>query len=138
MPPTEVEAVISDFGGVLTSPLLDSFLAFQTASGIPLEALGKAMVAIAAQEGTNPLFELELGRLSEAEFLARLSDQLSRDLGRTVELDSFGERYFENLHPNEPMISYMRGTQGPGVPDGHLHQQRPRMGSPVEGQTARR
>jgi putative hydrolase of the HAD superfamily len=106
--------VISDFGGVLTSPLLDSFVAFQRASGIPLEALGKAMVAITAAEGANPLFELELGRVSEAEFLSKLGEQLSRDLGRRVELDSFGERYFENLHPNERMISYMRELKDRG------------------------
>ena len=40
---TRIEAVISDFGGVLTSPLLDSFAALQDSSGISLEALGHAM-----------------------------------------------------------------------------------------------
>ncbi|MFL5822783.1 MAG: HAD family hydrolase [Solirubrobacteraceae bacterium] len=114
MGPSTVEAVISDFGGVLTSPLLDSFLAFQTASGIPLEALGRGMMAIAARDGANPLHELEVGRVTEADFLAKLGEQLSRDLGRAVELESFGERYFENLHPNEPMISYMRELRGRG------------------------
>ena len=29
-------------------------------------------------------------------------------LGRPVELDGFGERYFANLEPNEPVIDYMR------------------------------
>ena len=38
-----IEAIISDFGGVLTSPLLDSFAAFQDSSGISLEELGTAM-----------------------------------------------------------------------------------------------
>jgi len=31
-PTAMIEAIISDFGGVLTSPLLDSFLAFEQAS----------------------------------------------------------------------------------------------------------
>lgn len=109
-----IEAVISDFGGVLTSPLLDSFAAFQNASGIPLEALGKAMMTVADREGANPLYELELGRMSEARFLSLLSEQLSQQLGRPVELESFGEQYFENLHPNEPMISYMRALRARG------------------------
>lgn len=104
----QIEAVISDFGGVLTSPLVDSFLAFQTESGVSLEALGKAMLAVAGREGANPLFELELGRMSEARFLSSLSDELSRQFGRPVELGGFGERYFENLHPNEDMITFMR------------------------------
>ena len=51
---SRIEAVISDFGGVLTSPLLDSFVAFQDASGISLEQLGKAMAAIAMRDGDQP------------------------------------------------------------------------------------
>lgn len=109
-----LEAVISDFGGVLTSPLVDSFMAFQTASGIPLEELGKAMMAFASREGVNPLFELEVGRMSEARFLSGLSDELTSSLGREVQLESFGEQYFENLHPNEAMIGYMRELKGRG------------------------
>lgn len=108
------EAVISDFGGVLTSPLLDSFMAFQKTSGIPFEELGKAMMALASREGANPLFELELGRMSEDRFLTSLSQELSRSLGRSVQLESFGEQYFENLHPNERMIDYMRELRDRG------------------------
>jgi epoxide hydrolase-like predicted phosphatase len=111
---TRIEAVISDFGGVLTSPLLDSFVSFQDASGISLEQLGAAMAAVAARDGANPLFELETGRMSEADFLAKLGHQLSVDAGRTVEMHSFGERYFEHLHPNERLIEYMRGLRKRG------------------------
>ncbi len=109
-----VTAVISDFGGVLTSPLLNSFAAFQDSSGISLEALGAAMVAVAAREGTNPLFELETGRMTEAHFLRSLSTELTTQLGHEVELHGFGERYFEHLHPNEQLIDYMRELRGRG------------------------
>ncbi len=103
-----IEAVISDFGGVLTSPLMDSFAAFQDSSGISLESLGSAMAAVAGRIGVNPLFELETGRMSERSFLRAVSDELTAQLGRPVELHGFGERYFEHLHPNERMIDYMR------------------------------
>jgi putative hydrolase of the HAD superfamily len=103
-----VEAVISDFGGVLTSPLMDSFAAFQDSSGISLESLGSAMAAVAGRIGVNPLFELETGRMSERSFLRAVSDELTAQLGRPVELHGFGERYFEHLHPNERMIDYMK------------------------------
>jgi putative hydrolase of the HAD superfamily len=102
-----VTAVICDFGGVLTSPLLDSFVAFQDASGISLEQLGAAMAAVAAREGANPLYELETGRMTEARFLELLSHELTAALGREVSLHGFGERYFANLHANEPMIALM-------------------------------
>jgi putative hydrolase of the HAD superfamily len=110
----EIEAIVSDFGGVLTSPLLDSFASFQNSSGISLEQLGRAMAAVAARDGANPLFELETGRLSEARFLQTLGDELSAQQGRPVELHGFGARYFDNLHPNEPMIEFMRELRGRG------------------------
>jgi epoxide hydrolase-like predicted phosphatase len=109
-----IEAVISDFGGVLTSPLHNSFVAFQDSSGIPVEALGNAMAAIGARRGTNPIFDLETGRLTEAAFVKELEDQLTADLGRPVELQRFGERYLEHLDPNARMIDYMRELHGLG------------------------
>jgi epoxide hydrolase-like predicted phosphatase len=109
-----IEAVVSDFGGVLTSPLLDSFAAFQNSSGISLEHLGLAMAAIWKRDGANPLFELETGRMTEPEFLRTLGEELRRQLGRQVELHGFGERYFEHLHPNERMIDYMRDLHDRG------------------------
>ncbi len=111
---TEIRGVISDFGGVLTSPLLHSFAAFQAESGISFEVLGSAMARIAATDGANPLFELETGRLSEADFLDRLGREVSRDVGRRVELRGFGEAYFDGLNPNEELIAYMRALRERG------------------------
>jgi putative hydrolase of the HAD superfamily len=109
-----IEAIISDFGGVLTSPLRDSFASFQGSSGISLADLGKAMAAVGERNGANPLYELETGRMTEAAFLRALADELSAALGRPIELHGFGETYFEELHPNEPMIEYMRQLHGRG------------------------
>ncbi len=109
-----VRAVISDFGGVLTSPLLESFAGLMQSAGISLESVGKAMATIAERSGSNPLFELETGRVTEAAFFAALEDELSAADGGTVTLDGFGERYFQHLTPNEPMIDYMRELRGRG------------------------
>jgi putative hydrolase of the HAD superfamily len=105
---SRIDAVISDFGGVLTSPLVDSFTAFQQASGISLQSLGMAIAAVARRNGANPLYELETGRMTEAAFLGALSEELTGQLERPVKLHGFGERYFESLHPNQRMIDYMR------------------------------
>jgi putative hydrolase of the HAD superfamily len=110
----QVGAVISDFGGVLTSPLAGSFRAFQESSGVPLEELGKAMATLAERQGINPLFRLETGDLSEAAFLGQIGAQLSEQLGRPVDMGDFGERYFATLEPNAPMIDYMRGLRARG------------------------
>ena len=81
---------------------------------MPLAELGHGDGGVAEPAGANPLFELETGRLSEAEFLAGLGAQLSRQLGRPIDLDGFGERYFADLTPNEPLIAYLRELRGRG------------------------
>jgi putative hydrolase of the HAD superfamily len=111
---SRIEAVISDFGGVLTSPLLDSFLAFQEQSGISPAALGQAMAAIAERHGNHPLAELETGRMSEETFLDELGRELSAQLEREIEMRGFGEEYFEHLQPNEELIDYMRALRDRG------------------------
>jgi putative hydrolase of the HAD superfamily len=109
-----IRALISDFGGVLTTPLLGSFLAFQDQTGIPAETLGRAMQRIAERDGEHPLFELERGRLAEAEFLGLLREELEPELGHEPELHRFSEIYFEALDPNEPMINLMRDLKARG------------------------
>lgn len=111
---TVIEAVISDFGGVLTSPLIDTFKAFEQTSGVSLESLGTAMAAIALERGDNPLFELETGRMTEAEFLGSLGATLSAQLEREIRLTGFGERYFEHLEPNHGMIAFMQELRREG------------------------
>jgi epoxide hydrolase-like predicted phosphatase len=109
-----IRAVVSDFGGVLTTPLLHSFAAFQDETGIPVEALGKALAAVAERDGANPLFELECGRMTEAEFLGTLGTWLRDDLGHEVAMHTFTERYFGHLQPNDDMIDLMRELRDAG------------------------
>jgi putative hydrolase of the HAD superfamily len=110
-----IEAVISDFGGVLTTPLLASFAAVQDRTGIPMESLGIAMARMAERDGKHPLFELECGRIAETDFLAALAVELESELGHRPELHRFSEIYFEALHPNEPMIEQMRRARQGGL-----------------------
>jgi putative hydrolase of the HAD superfamily len=109
-----IRAIVSDFGGVLTTPLLISFMAIQDEIGIPPEALGKAMRAMTAEDGENPLYALERGEIAEVDFLTRLSDGLEPLLGHRPHLHRFRETYFEALHPNEPMIELMRELKASG------------------------
>jgi putative hydrolase of the HAD superfamily len=110
-----IRVVISDFGGVLTTPLIQSFAAFQDQTGIPPEKLGTAMQRIAEQDGEHPLFELEKGRVREADFLTRLTEELETELGHRPEMHRFSEIYFEALEPNEPMIDLMRELKARGL-----------------------
>jgi putative hydrolase of the HAD superfamily len=112
--PVSISTVISDFGGVLTTPLVQSFAAVQDETGLPFEELAKAMARIQEEDGRHPLFELETGRLTEVEFLQKLGDSLEPVLGHRPELHRFSEIYFDALHPNEPMIDLMREAKSSG------------------------
>jgi putative hydrolase of the HAD superfamily len=115
-----IGTVISDFGGVLTTPLIQSFVAFQDRSGISMEQLGVAMQRRAERDGAHPLYELEKGKLTEAEFLRGIADELEPELGHRPEMHGFSEIYFEALEPNEPMIELMRELRGRGLRMGLL------------------
>ena len=109
-----IRAVISDFGGVLTTPLMNSFIAFQDETGISPEAMGRAMQAVAEREGAHPLFELEMGKMTEDRFLVLLRESLAPELGHEPELHRFREIYFNALEPNAPMIDLMRALKDRG------------------------
>jgi putative hydrolase of the HAD superfamily len=109
-----ITAVVSDFGGVLTSPLREAFTAFEERSGISVKDLGAAMAAITERTGANPLIELETGRMTEAAFLGALGEELTSHLGRPISLEGFGEDYFRHMQPNVAMIELMRDLRHRG------------------------
>ena len=113
-PDGRIEAVISDFGGVLTTPLVQSFMAFQDRTGITTEVLGKGMQAATEANGDNPLFEMERGEITEVAFLEKLTESLEPLLGHRPEMHRFKEIYFEALEPNPPMIELMRELKAGG------------------------
>ena len=106
-----IRAMISDFGGVLTAPLVEGFLAYQRESGVSMEDLGRAMAAAAAEHGEHPLYALERGEISEAEFRHRLEAQLDG----AFHLERFRDVYFDRLAPNRPMIDFMGELRGRGL-----------------------
>ena len=104
-------AVICDFGGVLTSPLIEGFAAVQERSGASAQELSTAMARVAEVTGRHPLFDLEKGLILESEFLRMLEEQL----GGHVTLRGFREVFFSALRPNRTMIDYMAELRGRGL-----------------------
>jgi putative hydrolase of the HAD superfamily len=104
-------ALISDFGGVLTSPLQEGFLAYQEESGISLEDLGRAMARASEEHGEHPLFVLERGEISAREFRARIEPHLDDGF----DLTRLSTLYFERMQPNRAMIEFVRELRGRGL-----------------------
>jgi putative hydrolase of the HAD superfamily len=105
------DVLICDFGGVLTTPLHEGFLAYQQESGVSLEELGGAMGRAADEHGDHPLFMLERGEITEVDFRARIE----RHLEDGFDLSRLRTLYFERLEPNRPMIEFVRDLRGRGV-----------------------
>jgi len=111
----EIRAVISDFGGVLTTPLMTSFMSLQDEIGVSPEHFGTALRAVTAERDSNPLFEMERGEISEDEFLAVLGAGLAPLLDHEPHLHRFRELFIGTLEPNPPMIELMRELKASGL-----------------------
>jgi putative hydrolase of the HAD superfamily len=101
-----IEALVSDFGGVLTTPLMDAFWKVNEEWGIPPDALRQAMALAAEREPEPPLFRLERGQMSAGEFFSGLSERLEEVIGRAVDTRDYGTRLMAAMQPNEPLLSY--------------------------------
>ena len=103
-----IRAVVSDFGGVLTTPLLEAFERVQDPFDIPTEAYGEAMAHSLAHDGVHPLFALERGEIAEAAFLERLERGLAETAGITISLQGFGRQLMGALRPNGELFDHYR------------------------------
>jgi putative hydrolase of the HAD superfamily len=106
-----IRAIVSDFGGVLTSPLLAAFARLQEGNDVPPEAYGDAMAHSLSHDGVHPLFALERGEISEGDFIARVERGLQATLGRPVSLHGFAEQLMDELHPNHELFDHFRALR---------------------------
>jgi putative hydrolase of the HAD superfamily len=108
---SEIRAVISDFGGVLTNPLWEAFAAWNERVSADPGALGMALQTAAEVRGGHPLYALEKGEITEDEFTAAVQAHLPPE----IQLQGFRDVWFSHLHPNEPMIELMRDLRERGL-----------------------
>ena len=112
-----IRAVVSDFGGVLTAPLLDGFARIQADLGVPPAAFGSAIAnAERGRRRATRCTQLEVGAIAEDEFLAVLERELEAGARpRRSTLHGFGERYMAGLDANDALFAYYRDLHARGV-----------------------
>jgi putative hydrolase of the HAD superfamily len=106
-----IRAVVSDFGGVLTSPLLEAFERLRDGIDVRPEAYTEAMAHSLRHDGVHPLYALERGEITEREFLARVERGLSEAAGMHVSLDSLGAHLMAAMGPNREMFDHYRALR---------------------------
>jgi putative hydrolase of the HAD superfamily len=109
-----VRAVWSDFGGVLTPPIADTFVDFCTRVGVPVEPVLDGMVAVAEDLGVPLMAPLDLALLTEAEWGRRVADHVERSSGIRHDFARFSDEWFRDRPTNQEMVDYLRELRGRG------------------------
>jgi putative hydrolase of the HAD superfamily len=103
-----VRGLLTDFGGVLTTNVFDSFRAFSVAEGLPPDTVKRTF-----RENPAALAELRLlerGELPVDEFERRFAPHLG-----IADHSGLVERLFAGLGPDAPMMEAMRRAHDAGV-----------------------
>jgi epoxide hydrolase-like predicted phosphatase len=117
--------VITDWGGVMTSPIVDSVNAWLAADGIDREsylAVMRQWVKQAYSDGTdpNPIHALERGESTNDEFELALAKELVLENGGPVAGPGLLARMFAGQTLDEEMLALFRKLKASGVPTGLL------------------
>ena len=114
------EALVVDFGGVLTTPLQDAMVRFATESGIELQDFVR--VALSAYSGGDDdlVVSFETGKLTEEEFARAFATRIREETGREVDPDGLVERIFSGLRLEEEMLEAVATARANGLKTGLL------------------
>lgn len=105
-----MNGLLTDFGGVLTTNVFDSFKAFCRAEGLPEDAVKQQFRE--RGEGLSLLRRLEKGELTATEFSERFAPLLG------VSPEGLVDRLFGGVVPDEAMIEAVRRARRAGVRTG--------------------
>jgi HAD superfamily hydrolase (TIGR01509 family) len=112
-----IEAVVFDYGGVLTGPVCDSIQEWLCADGIEPESFSrtlKAWLSPSVADGT-PIHRLEIGAISVEEYDALLAAELTTVHGRPVDPTGVLARLFAGMRPDPAMFTLAEDLRAAGV-----------------------
>jgi putative hydrolase of the HAD superfamily len=104
-------ALLLDFGGVLTTPVWDSFAAFCREKGLDDDAVKRLFREDPA--ALELLRDLETGRIAEEEFERRFAERLG-----LAEAGDLIESLFRGMAPEPRMVDATRAARAAGVRTG--------------------
>lgn len=116
----EFQGVITDWGGVLTTPILTTVQAWIQADGIDWESYRTVMRAwftdaYGPNGAPNPVHALERGECSDAEFEQQLAAQLLRVDGGSVLAEGLLQRMFAASVQIPAMYDLIRAVRAAGL-----------------------
>ncbi len=114
------DALVVDFGGVLTTPLQTAMLAFAEEAGIELQHLARAALGGYMGSEDSLVFDFETGRISEEEFSSAFAQRIREYSGAALEADGLVTRLFSGLRLEESMLDAVAAVRAAGLKTGLL------------------
>ena len=105
--------LVVDWGGVLTTPVDESFTAFLTDERIDPSSFATVMRAMHDEPG-SPLHRVEVGDIDRQAFEHALAARLRRDDGREVSASGLLDRMFRSAARNEAMREVVSDARSRG------------------------
>jgi putative hydrolase of the HAD superfamily len=122
MTPRQVDAVIFDYGGVLTNAVAGSIKAWHEADRIDPASFTRTLRGWLGRDAPvgTPVHRLETGELSIAEFEALLAAELTTVDGRPIEAEGILGRLFAGMRPDDAMFDLVTELRRAGLKVGLL------------------
>lgn len=117
---TRFEALVVDFGGVLTTPLQEAMMRFAEAAGIELQHLARAALGGYMGSEDSLVFGFETGAIPEDEFTKAFAARLREESGVEVDPEGLVARMFGGLELEEDMLTAVREARSQGLKTGLL------------------
>ncbi len=114
------DALLVDWGGVLTTPILESFGAFIEEHGLDPEVLPRLFKDAYGgdADADHPVLGIETGKLSEEDFGRILAERLSEGRDEPFEAAGIKEKLFATIRPDHAMIQAVRAIHDAGYRTG--------------------
>lgn len=116
----DYDALVVDFGGVLTTSLLDAMVAFAEETGIDMQHLARAALGGYTGSADPLVFGFETGKIPEEDFSREFAGRLSRYSGAAIEPAGLIGRMFSRLRLEESMLAAVGAARAAGFKTGLL------------------
>jgi putative hydrolase of the HAD superfamily len=112
----DIRAVWTDFGGVLTPPIAETFAAFCTKMNVPGDPLLSAILKVTADYGTDDvMLPIDTPLVTEREWLAQIGAVLSAEHGINLELTTLADAWFGDRPVNQPWLDLLSSLRSTGL-----------------------
>jgi epoxide hydrolase-like predicted phosphatase len=108
------EALIVDYGGVLTTSIQDSMQVFANEEGIELQDLARIALAAYIEGDDDLVTAFETGRMSEEDFSLQFAQRLAYETGKEIDPERFVARMFGGVRLEEGMLETVAETREVG------------------------